>query len=954
MKKIFLFTAALLVAVALTGQTPVEYNRMWYFLNEADKTATLTNAVGGDPEAVIPEDQRYTEATPSIPATIYMYPDPTDWQGVEYKVTKIGRNAFNETPIQVLNLPKTILEIEEGAFYSCPSLKEVNISGSVEKIAAKNFVDCSRLKRIVFDESDKPLQIMKTNVDSKEVVPFANAPVNTFKMMRNFVYDGHLMEGKPLENIFVGKMVTEIPDYTFANLSNGYFQLYMYPAKAPSANATVFDGWQIVQRDPDDPNSKFYYEAYLDLMTYFETNDAVTAAGYNDGVWDLFYYGTKIAYCGDEVEYRDTYREGDELLALWDMRTQGNGEKDSIRYMTVNGRLLWFERYAPDEVRVIQPMFNYNKWGARPFRGIYNGGKYVIPDSVDFPVERYESQSGQHIRTDYFRCVVKQIGYDAFINSGVNEVVLPAHLKTISAQAFMNCPNLKYIDFPVSIEIIDAGAFADPGRYDDNPGGLEGTVVLPKNLKYLGEYAFRCCVDMENVIFPASLDVIPGYGFWGCDKLNNVVVPGTVKRIDMGAFSACANMDNITLSEGIDSLMAMIFPGCPLRELIIPASVTFIEESMLSRVGNRETDVYTLEHLAVKEGNKVYDSRDNCNAIIETKTNTFIAGTPMSFIPETVDSLASNCITEFGRIQSITLPKNLKKIQSYAVSGGITLQTVVSEIENPAGVLMVDGFAMWNEEEYPTIYIPAGTKAKYEADANWSKFNGHFVESKPATVEDIAPVAGEGAADFSTIPAGADMSNYVAGSLYITIDEAQGDLYDATEKALVLKTTVSELQMQNILNAARQSDVLQNIFSGMVMEVPAGNGTINITVQTAGGRKLAVMVAGSAAEYFAKAVKGDIEVNYDVTAPTFVYIYAVEDGTPAAAPAKLRRAPAATADAENSVSIYGAKWNVKKDATTIEHITNDQSPMTNKVIRDGQLLIIRGNKVYTVDGQEVK
>jgi hypothetical protein len=120
MKKIFLFTAALLVAVALTGQTPVEYNRMWYFLNEADKTATLTNAVGGDPEAVIPEDQRYTEATPSIPATIYMYPDPTDWQGVEYKVTKIGRNAFNETPIQVLNLPKTILEIEEGAFYSCP------------------------------------------------------------------------------------------------------------------------------------------------------------------------------------------------------------------------------------------------------------------------------------------------------------------------------------------------------------------------------------------------------------------------------------------------------------------------------------------------------------------------------------------------------------------------------------------------------------------------------------------------------------------------------------------------------------------------------------------------------------------------------------------------------------------------------------------------------------------
>ncbi len=959
MKKFFMFAAALLVAVALTGQTPVQYNGLWYFLNETDKTATLTNAVGGDPEAVIDDEQQYKDETPSIPATIYMYPDPTNWQGVEYTVTKIGRNAFNETPIKVLKLPKTITEIEEGAFSSCPSLKEISISGSVEKIAANNFVFCKNLKRVVFEESDKPLLLMKGK-DGKDndLIPFDNSPVKTFKMMRNFVYDGHLMEGKPLQDIFVGKQVTEIPDYTFANMpENGYFHLYMYPATAPKANETVFDGWLLAQRDPDDPDSYFYYEAYLNLMTYFENKEAVTAAGYNDGIWGLFYYGTKIANCGDEAEYRDTYRENDELLAMWDMRTQGNGEKDTIRYMTVNGRMLWFQRYAPDEVRVIQPMFNYNKWGAQPFHGVYNGGKYVIPDSVDFPVERYDDHTGNHLRTDYYRCAVKQIGYDAFMSSQVSEVILPAHLSTIGAQAFMDCPNLRHIDFPESIEIIDMGAFADPGRYSDNPGGLEGTVVLPKNLTYMGEYAFRCCVEMENVVFPATLEVIPGYGFWGCQKLNNVVVPGTVSRIEMGAFSACQGMDNITLGEGIDTLMQMIFPGCPLRELIIPASVKYIEEGMLSRVGDREKDFYTLEHLVVKEGNKVYDSRDNCNAIIETKTNTFVSGTPMSFIPETVDTLAANSLSEFGRIQSITLPKNLKKIKSFAVSGGFSLQTIVSEIEEPAGILEPDGFALWNEEDYPTIYIPAGTLAKYEADENWSKFTGHFVETKPQTVEDITPLSGEGTADFSQIPAGTDMSNAVFGSLYITIDEEQGDRYDATQKALVLKTTVSALQIQNVLLAARQSDVLQNIFSGMVIEVPAGNGTLTLTIETAGGRKLAVHVAGKAAEYFAKAAKGDIDVNYEVTEPTYIYIYAVEDGAPMSAPAKLRRAPKASVAAaeENSVSIYGAKWNVKKAASGIDEAAGTDTVKAVKVLgADGQVLILRNGKAYDMFGNEVQ
>lgn len=963
MKKTLLLAAVLLTAGALTSllkaETPVEYNGLYYFLNNEAKTATVTNGYGGYVDGSKAYDERrYTNQQISVPQTIWVTAEGSMYGGEEYTVTAVGEYAFTHTDAHKVVLPQSIEQIGAHAFEYLPALQEISIPASVRTIAGNNFTNCANLTRVELAESTTPLELLVGKDDAgADKAPFAASPVKTYKMMRNVTCASPFMQGKPLEDIFIGKNVTQIADYSFANLTTGYFNLYMYPETAPKANENVFDGWKRYQQDIDDPDSEKFYEAYLNLMTYFADSASVRAAGYLEGVWDRFWYGTKVGYSKDYVEYQDTYRDGNELLVMWDMATQGNGEKDTIRYINIKGRTLWFERFAPDQVRVIQPMFNYNKWGARPFHGVYNGGKYVIPDSVDFPVERYDAQTGNHLRTDYYRCAVKQIGYNAFMSSQVSEVILPAHLSTISAQAFMDCPNLRHIDFPESIEIIDAGAFADPGRYSDNPGGLEGTVVLPKNLTYMGEYAFRCCVEMENVIFPASLEVIPGYGFWGCQKLNNVVVPGTVSRIDMGAFSACQGMDNITLGEGIDTLMQMIFPGCPLRELIIPASVKYIEEGMLSRIGDREKDFYTLEHLVVREGNKVYDSRDNCNAIIETKTNTFVSGTPMSFIPVTVDTLAANSLSEFGRIQNITLPKNLKKIKSFAVSGGFSLQTIVSEIEEPAGTLEPDGFALWNEEDYPTIYIPAGTLAKYEADENWSKFTGHFVETKPQTVEDITPLSGEGTADFGQIPAGTDMSNAVFGSLYITIDEEQGDRYDATEKALVLKTTVSALQIQNVLLAARQSDVLQNVFSGMVIEVPAGTGTLTLTIETAGGRKLAVHVAGKAAEYFAKAAKGDIDVNYEVTEPTYIYVYAVEDGAPMSAPAKLRRAPKASVAAaeENSVSIYGAKWNVQKVASGIDETAGTDTVKAVKVLgADGQVRIIRDGKTYNVLGTEVR
>ena len=66
-----------------------------------------------------------------------------------------------------------------------------------------------------------------------------------------------------------------------------------------------------------------------------------------------------------------------------------------------------------------------------------------------------------------------------------------------------------------------------------------------------------------------------------------------------------------------------------LKSINIPASVTEIGLSPFAGCSSLET-------IIVDAKNKVYDSRDNCNAIIETASNTLIQGCPNTTIPNTV------------------------------------------------------------------------------------------------------------------------------------------------------------------------------------------------------------------------------------------------------------------------------------------------------------------------------
>ena len=96
-----------------------------------------------------------------------------------------------------------------------------------------------------------------------------------------------------------------------------------------------------------------------------------------------------------------------------------------------------------------------------------------------------------------------------------------------------------------------------------------------------------------------------------------------------------------------------------LTSITIPKSVTSIEPGAFSGCDS-------LVSIVVAEGNTVYDSRDNCNAIIEKATNTLICGCRNTTIPNSVTSIGVRAFNECFKLTDITIPDSVTEIRARA------------------------------------------------------------------------------------------------------------------------------------------------------------------------------------------------------------------------------------------------------------------------------------------------
>lgn len=224
-----------------------------------------------------------------------------------------------------------------------------------------------------------------------------------------------------------------------------------------------------------------------------------------------------------------------------------------------------------------------------------------------------------------------------------------------------------------------------------------GDIVIPETITYEGtpyfveEIAFQAfinCSALTSITLPNSMRFIARQSFWGCYGLNSIFIPKKVEAIDAEAFCGC----------------------------------------------------YNLTSIVVDPDNIHYDSRDNCNAVINSENNCLELGCQNTIIPSNVTSIGTEAFRSQIKLTSITIPQNVSKIGNSAFWGAgltsISIPSNVTDIEYGAfsstfnlkdiycyseNVPTTNPYAFSNWDRI-SLHIPYVSNDKYKSDPAWKNF----------------------------------------------------------------------------------------------------------------------------------------------------------------------------------------------------------------------------------------
>ena len=161
-------------------------------------------------------------------------------------------------------------------------------------------------------------------------------------------------------------------------------------------------------------------------------------------------------------------------------------------------------------------------------------------------------------------------------------------------------------------------------------------------------------------------------------------------------------------------------PNCLGRTAL---STLNIPSTVISLGGLVCSDCYNLSSITVNSNNQVYDNRNNCNAVIETATNTLVMGCNSTVIPPTVTKLADYCF--FGKgITSVTIPASVIEIGRQAFESCTYLTEVIMEPTVPP-ILGYNVFT--NTSSDLVIKVPAESLQAYKTAPGWSDYADSIV-----------------------------------------------------------------------------------------------------------------------------------------------------------------------------------------------------------------------------------
>ncbi len=647
------------------GVTTIGSYAFWSCLHLADIQLPSTIVEGGDGKTYYRTpwlEKRMAEQTKEQPflilgnTLVQARLDVTGKTVIPDTVTKIAAYSFEEAQYCEVEIPESVTEIGNCAFYQCKNLERLYVPDSVTVFGEMVFSYCPVLKDVRMSDSVTALRRFCYHCPKLEEIEL---PEN-------------------LEALAIG----------FDNCPN---------LKKVITHSKLSRIYSLVSVPVADNVSKEFV-LYVDRGSFAEAY----VNKWKNTEW------ARMAWAYNGEEEPEKTDPSDKNKEEPEKEKPGNtaGKNDPKDFEIQDGVLVKYHGNDPD-VMIPEGVTRIGK--AAFWDGAVPGSlrSVVIPEGIEEIGERAFSRC-EYLEEISFPNSLRKIEKDAFSGCiGLKELKLPEGLEEIGNYAFGGCTSLKAVELPESLQKIDAyGFFYCPSLRE---------ITIPGGIRSIGEEAFSGCKRLAKVAISQEATGLMGSDIfsetqWLTDMLGEqpdetpfVILNGTIVAVreeDMG--------EGVVVPEGVTAISAKAFSRTQLASITLPESLEEIGEGAfrecldleqvtclgsLKTIGKQAfSSCPKLTRLEVPEGITRLEEAtfQNCTALQQIT------------LPQSLKEIGDNVFRGCKKLKDVVLPGNLEKIGYAAFSNCQSLQHMVI----PEGATSVGSYAFWNCQKLADIELP--------------------------------------------------------------------------------------------------------------------------------------------------------------------------------------------------------------------------------------------------------
>ena len=744
-----------------------QINGIYYNLNNSSRTATVTGLTGG----------------PSGNSSAYSgeveIPESVTYGSTTYNVTAIGDYAFKDcTALTGVVIPSTVANFGEDTFFGCTGLEYVialietpfeipqytfyynsksegikplsyllfvlgdtwswkwNNWGSNPKSDGNTFsadVDGIETKFDVISVKDRTCKLYDGfGAIPKTVADVYTIPERTFGLTVTGIGYGAFMDCAQLTGIIIPNTVTDIDFVPFYNCTS--LISITIPSSVKSIKGATFKLTNITEVKVDEANG--VYDSRDNCNAIIETSTNTLMAGCKastipntvTAIADMAFEGTGIAAIDIPEQVTSigasAFRYCDKLASVTVEMREPVVITEDVFTNRANATL-----HVPYGCKAAYEAADY--W--KEFKEIVEMD--FVSTAITFTDANVKAlcvanwdKDGDGELSEAEAAAVTSLGSVFTENKNIHffeDLQFFTGLTEISTHAFYNCNSLS-------------------------------KVTIPENVTIIGDGAFYQCLGLKFMNIPDNVTKIDNSAFSGCTWLESINIGNNVEEIGEGAFWQCVSLTNLIIPDNVVSIGTMAFYKTYLKSLTIGSKLTAIGSSAFYGANDGQ-----LASIVVKANNSKYDSRNNCNAIIETESNTLVLGCKNTIIPNSVktigfrafdnafndsdnppvsldiptgvETISGYAFSSCQRLGSVFIPSTVETIGDYAFDGCHKLVSVSIDKSIPVNI----NSHTFSNSKNATLYVPYGCKEVYAAADYWKNFK-EIVEMEPEIVEKCA------------------------------------------------------------------------------------------------------------------------------------------------------------------------------------------------------------------------